>query len=73
MALVWCDLRRPRLGQFFGLGEASGLTTVLLGQRTLEQALQPVRGYDCLWVLGAGPGPAQSCELLNSTLARETF
>ncbi len=73
VALISCDLRRPRLGQFFGLDEHSGLTTVLLGQQTLEQALQPVRGYDCLWVLGAGPVPPNPAELLNSTLARETF
>ena len=57
VALVSCDLRRPRLGQFFGVEEQSGLTTVLLGQQTLEHALQQVPGYDCLWVLGAGPVP----------------
>ena len=53
VALVSCDLRRPRLGAFFDIEEQSGLTTVLLGQQTLEQALQQVPGYDCLWLLGA--------------------
>src|SRR6202020_3399863 len=51
VALVSCDLRRPRLGQFFSVEEQSGLTTVLLGQPTLEPALKQVPGYDCLWVL----------------------
>ena len=73
VVVVSCDLRRPRLGQFFGLDEQSGLTTVLLGKQTLEQALQPVRGYECLWVLSAGPVPPNPAELLNSSHARELF
>ncbi len=73
VALVSCDLRRPRLGQFFGIEEQSGLTTVLLGQQTLEQALQQVPGYDCLWVLGAGPVPPNPAELLDGPKAREIF
>ncbi len=73
VALVSCDLRRPRLGQFYGVEEQSGLTTVLLGQQTLEQALQQVPGYDCLWVLGAGPVPPNPAELLNGPKARKIF
>jgi succinoglycan biosynthesis transport protein ExoP len=73
VVLVSCDLRRPRLAQFFGLEERTGLTTVLLGQRSLEQALQPVRGYECLWLLGAGPVPPNPAELLSSPRARELF
>jgi succinoglycan biosynthesis transport protein ExoP len=73
VALVSCDLRRPRLGQFFGVEERSGLTTVLLGQETLERALQQVDGYECLWVLGAGPVPPNPAELLNGRRAREVF
>ena len=73
VVLVSCDLRRPRLGQFFGVAEQSGLTTVLLGQQTLEQALQQVPGYDCLWVLGAGPVPPNPAELLNGLSARKVF
>ena len=73
VALVSCDLRRPRLGQFFEIAEHSGLTTVLLGQQTLEQALQQVPGYDCLWVLGAGAVPPNPAELLDGPRAREIF
>jgi succinoglycan biosynthesis transport protein ExoP len=73
VALVSCDLRRPRLGQFFGVEERSGLTTVLLGQQTLEQALQQVPGYECLWVLGAGPVPPNPAELLNGPRVGEIF
>jgi capsular exopolysaccharide synthesis family protein len=73
VVLVSCDLRRPRLGQFFEIGEQTGLTTVLLGQQTLEEALQQVPGYDCLWVLGAGPVPPNPAELLDGPQAGEIF
>jgi polysaccharide biosynthesis transport protein len=73
VVLVSCDLRRPRLGQFYGVDEQSGLTTVLVGQQTLEQSLKQVDGYDCLWVLGAGPVPPNPAELLNGPRARKVF
>ena len=39
VVLVSCDLRRPRIGQFFGLDESEGLTSVLIGQRRLEESV----------------------------------
>jgi capsular exopolysaccharide synthesis family protein len=54
VVIVSCDLRRPRLGEFFGLDEQVGMTTVLLGQRPLEETLQPVPEVDGLWMLGTG-------------------
>jgi capsular exopolysaccharide synthesis family protein len=64
--LVSADLRRPRIGHFFGLDEHTGLTSVLLGQQTLEQALLPVPGFGQLTLLPAGPIPPNPAELLNS-------
>jgi tyrosine-protein kinase len=71
--MVSCDLRRPRLGQFFGFDERAGLTGVLLGQRTLAAAIQPVSGHDRLWVLPAGEIPPNPAELLNGADARQIF
>jgi capsular exopolysaccharide synthesis family protein len=71
--MVSCDLRRPRLGQFFGLDERSGLTSVLLGLCSLEEAIQPVSGHDRLWALPAGQVPANPAELLNGHRARQIF
>jgi polysaccharide biosynthesis transport protein len=71
--MVSCDLRRPRLGEFFGFDERTGLTTVLAGQQELEQVIQPVRGHDRLWVLGAGRVPPNPAELLNQRAAGEVF
>ena len=42
VVLVDLDLRRPSLHRFFGLDERTGLTTVALGERTLEEALMRV-------------------------------
>jgi polysaccharide biosynthesis transport protein len=73
VVLVSCDLRRPRLGQFFGLEEKSGLTEVLVGRRSLQDALRRVQGYGNLWLLGAGPIPPNPAELLSGPKAREIF
>ena len=71
--LVSCDLRRPRLGKFFGLDEQVGLTTVLLGEQPLEQAIQPVPGRENLHVLAAGSLPHNPAELLSGSAAQQLF
>ena len=71
--LVSADLRRPRLGQFFGLDEESGLTSVMRGQRPLPAAIQLVRNFETLWVLGAGQVPPNPAEMLDGYRAREIF
>jgi capsular exopolysaccharide synthesis family protein len=73
VVLVSCDLRRPRIGEFFGLDERAGVTCVLAGQRTLEEVLLPVPGFDRLSLLPAGPVPPNPAELLNSAPARDIF
>jgi capsular exopolysaccharide synthesis family protein len=73
VVLVSCDLRRPRIGEFFDLDEHVGLTSVLAGERTLDETLLPVPGLDRLSVLPAGPVPPNPAELLNSGPARDIF
>jgi capsular exopolysaccharide synthesis family protein len=55
------------------LEEHEGLTSVLLGQRTLEQTLLPVPDVDRLSLLPAGPVPPNPAELLNSARALDIF
>jgi capsular exopolysaccharide synthesis family protein len=73
VVLVSSDLRRPQIGQYFGLDERVGLTNVLQGQRGLEEAVQPVPGFDRLSLLPAGPSAPNPAELLNGSLARDIF
>lgn len=63
---VCCDLRRPRLHEFFGLDNAVGFTSVLLGNVALSKALQPVANQERLLVLASGPLPPNPAELLSS-------
>jgi capsular exopolysaccharide synthesis family protein len=64
---VDCDLRRPRLHEFFGLANEAGFTSVLLGNLGLSKALQPVPNQERLLVLASGPLPPNPSELLSSS------
>ena len=66
VALISSDLRRPRLGQFFEMDEQVGLTSVVIGEVTLDEALQSVEGVPGMTLLGAGPIPHNPAELLGS-------
>ena len=70
VALVCCDLRRPRIHEFFGLSNSQGFTSVLLGTASLRSALQAT-AVDRLYVLASGPLPPNPSELLNSRVAAE--
>jgi capsular exopolysaccharide synthesis family protein len=66
--VMCCDLRRPQIHEFFGLSNDVGVTSVLLGTHTLEQAIQTVElpgGYR-LDVLASGPLPPNPSEVLGS-------
>ncbi len=69
--LVSCDLRRPRLHEFFSLQNRVGFTSVLLGQAQLPSALQTVPTQERLRVLASGPLPPNPSELLASSRAAE--
>jgi tyrosine-protein kinase len=64
--IVSTDLRRPRLGQFFGLDETIGLTSVVIGDTSLVEAIQSVERVPGLHLLGVGPIPPNPSELLAS-------
>jgi polysaccharide biosynthesis transport protein len=67
VALVCGDLRRPRLHEFFGLSNHVGLTSVLLQQTPLDEALQAVPGLEHLRLLASGPIPPNPSELLSGS------
>ncbi len=65
VVVVCCDLRRPRLHDFFGVKNDVGFTSVLLGEAPLFSALQDVPGTDHLQILPSGPIPSDPSELLS--------
>jgi len=68
--VVCCDLRRPRVHEFFGLSNDVGFTSVLLGDRQLVDAIQEVPNRPGLHLLASGPKPPNPSELLASAKTR---
>ncbi|MGI9120369.1 MAG: YveK family protein, partial [Acidimicrobiales bacterium] len=60
--VVCCDLRRPRIHEFFGLSNSVGFTSVLLGDTPLSAALQRVPRQSGLSMLASGPVPPNPSE-----------
>ena len=71
--LVGCDLRRPRIHEFFGLTNDIGFTSILLREAELNDAILGVPGQPRLQVLPTGPVPPNPSELLSSAKTREVF
>ncbi len=63
--LVDTDMRRPRLHKVFGLGSDLGLSSVLLDEKKLGEALRQTEVPN-LWVLPCGPIPPNPAELLHT-------
>lgn len=70
VVIVDADLRRPSIARYLGLEGAVGLTTVLIGQATLEDVVQPW-GNGFLDVLPAGQVPPNPSEILGSAAMGE--
>jgi polysaccharide biosynthesis transport protein len=64
VTIVDCDLRRPRIHQFFGMANDIGLTSVLIGEATIGSAVQAVPDVPNLYLLPSGPRPPNPSELL---------
>jgi capsular exopolysaccharide synthesis family protein len=71
--MVSCDLRKPRLGQFFGIDESAGLTTAILGEDSVENLICRAPGTENLWLLPSGPTPPNPAELLNGARSQQIF
>jgi len=68
--LVDTDLRKPRLRRVFGLSSKDGVTTVLLGEKRLTEAVQRTE-IPGLSVLTSGPLAPNPAELLHTARFRE--
>lgn len=63
--IVDCDLRRPRLHEYFGVSKELGFTSVFLGQMSPHAALQTVPDVPNLAIVASGPVPPNASELLS--------
>jgi tyrosine-protein kinase Etk/Wzc len=70
--LVDTDLRRPVLHSIFKLDKRLGLTNVLVGRNTLDEAVQRTE-IENLSLLTSGPLPPNPSELLGSSAMRQTL
>jgi polysaccharide biosynthesis transport protein len=64
--LIDADLRRPTVHHRFGLNGRIGLTTVLTGASSVEEAIQHVPDVPNLDILASGPVPPFPTEMLGS-------
>ena len=69
--LIDADLRRPSIHKILGMGPRSGLSNVLTGSTTLEQAITRTAILPNLFILPAGTPPPNPAELLASSNMRE--
>jgi receptor protein-tyrosine kinase len=63
--LIDANLRAPRQHQLFGLNMVEGLSEILGGRSSLQQAIMPVPAFPHLSVLGAGVGVPNPQELVT--------
>ncbi|MGH9265630.1 MAG: polysaccharide biosynthesis tyrosine autokinase [Acidimicrobiales bacterium] len=73
VVIVNCDLRRPRIHDFFDLPDSVGFTNVFLGEMPISAALQSVPGEPNLRILASGRLPPNPSELLSSPRTEQIF
>jgi len=71
--LIDADMRRPSIHKTLGMGPHSGLSNVLTGSTSLEQAITRTTILPNLFVLPAGTPPPNPAELLASAEMRDVL
>lgn len=72
VCIVDCDLRRPRLHRIFDRIGDPGLTSMLIGEATLDEVAKPTK-VENLWAVPAGAIPPNPADLLQSETFRATI
>ncbi len=65
VCILDCDLRRPRLHRIFHRAGEAGVTSVLVGEATLDDVAKPTE-IDNLWAIPAGPIPPNPADMFHS-------
>lgn len=70
--LIDSDLRRPDIHRILNLENKIGLTSVLVGNNTLDEVLMPT-ATEGLRILPTGPLPPDPTRLLQPSVVKDTF
>lgn len=73
VVVVDCDLRKPRLHEYFGIESRVGFTSVLLGKALPEDATQSIDSVPGLHVVASGPVPQFPAELFHGGRTQAIF
>ena len=79
VCVIDCDLRRPRLHRVFGRVGDIGLTSVLIGDATIEDVAKPAKAgahggeIPNLWCIPSGSPPPNPADLLHSERFKQTL
>lgn len=68
--LIDTDMRRPRIHRAFGMANDTGVSSVIMGQASLDEAIRP-SSVENLFVLPCGPIPPNPAELIHTARFRE--
>lgn len=66
VVVIDCDLRRPRVHNYFGMDNSQGLTNYLSGERDTDNLIKTYSDLPRLKVITSGPIPPNPAELLSS-------
>lgn len=73
VTLVDCDLRQPRLHEYFGLPNSVGLASMVSGEVGVSATCQSVSGEERLTIVTSGPLPPDPARLLASPRTAEVL
>jgi capsular exopolysaccharide synthesis family protein len=70
--LIGCDLRKPTLHRLFQINNAIGLSSVIIGENTIEECIHET-SVNNLFLLPSGPVPPNPAELLETEEMTQVF
>lgn len=70
--IIDADMRKPSIHKSLAIGNNCGLSSLIIGENSLEEAIQQCR-VNNLHIITSGPIPPNPAELLSSNRARHIF
>ena len=68
VALLECDLRKPKISRAMGIDNSIGISNYLIGKATEKDIIKAYKGIETLSVIPSGPTPPNPAELLSNTI-----